>query len=188
VHIDLNGIYVTTSEVSEEMAKVNLTINVINNRKDDADVNIVTRLVSADGKEAGQAAQSEIITSGSNEEITQTISVNNPQIWSPDSPALYKVEVSLYSDSKQLDVNNITMGIRSIEYDAQKGFLINGKSVKLRGGCVHHDNGILGAAAFSRAEERKVEIMKANGFNAIRTSHTRPLQDFLTRVTGLASW
>jgi len=179
VHIALNGIYVTTPEVSEEMARVNLSINVINNREDDADVNIVTRLTSADGKEAGQAEQSEIIRSGSNKEITQTIKVNIPQLWSPDSPSLYKVEVSLLSNGKLLDADNITIGIRSIDYNAQEGLLINGKPVKLRGGCVHHDNGILGAAAFSRAEERKVEIMKANGFNAIRTSHNPPSARFL---------
>lgn len=179
VHIDLNGIYVTTPEVSEEMAIVNLAIKVNNNLEDDADLNIITRLVGADGKEAGRAEQSEIIISGSDKEIKQTISVNNPQLWSPDSPALYRAEVSLRPNGKLLDVNNITIGIRSIDYDAQKGLMINGKSVKLRGGCVHHDNGILGAAAFRRAEERKVEIMKANGFNAIRTSHNPPSAIFL---------
>lgn len=179
VHFDLNGIYVTTPEVSEEMARVNLTISVINNQEDDADVNIITRLVSADGKEAGKAEKSEIIASGSNKEITQTISINNPQLWSPDSPALYKVEVSLLSGGKLVDANSLPIGIRSIDYDAQNGFMINGKPVKLRGGCVHHDNGILGAAAFRRAEERKVEIMKTNGFNAIRTSHNPPSERFL---------
>ena len=60
------------------------------------------------------------------------------------------------------------MGIRTIEYDVDKGFLLNGKKVELNGGCIHHDNGILGAAAFDRAEVRKVELMKAAGFNAIR--------------------
>lgn len=179
LHIDLNGIYVTTPEVSEEQAIVNIAINVINNQEDDADINIMTRLVNSDGKEVGRAKQSEIINSNSNKEINQSIRVNNPQLWSPDSPTLYKVEVTLRSNGKLLDANNITIGIRSIEYDAQKGLMINGKPVKLKGGCIHHDNGILGAAAFKRAEERKVEIMKANGFNAIRTSHNPPSARFL---------
>lgn len=179
VHIDLYGIYVTTSDVSEEMALVNLTIKVNNNLEDNIDLNIFSRLVDADGKEAGRAEQSDIIIAGSKKEITQTISVKNPQLWSPETPSLYQVEVTLRSNGKLQDVNNITIGIRSIHYDAQKGLLINGKPVKLKGGCVHHDNGILGAAAFGRAEERKVEIMKANGFNAIRSSHNPPSAKFL---------
>ena len=70
-------------------------------------------------------------------------------------------------------------GIRTIEFSAKEGFLLNGKPLKLKGGCLHHDNGLLGAAALDRAEERKVELMKANGFNAVRCSHNLPSEYFL---------
>jgi beta-galactosidase len=77
------------------------------------------------------------------------------------------------------DTYNQTFGIRSIEFSADKGFLLNGKSVELKGGCLHHDNGFLGAAAIDRAEIRKAELMKANGFNAVRSAHNAPSETFL---------
>ena len=72
-----------------------------------------------------------------------------------------------------------TFGIRSIAFNAEQGFLLNGQPIELNGGCLHHDNGILGASAFDRAEERKAELMKAAGFNAVRTSHNHPSTAFL---------
>ena len=78
-----------------------------------------------------------------------------------------------------MDRSTVTFGIRSIEVDVEHGLRINGELVKLKGGCVHHDNGILGSAAIDRAEERRVELLKANGFNAIRTSHNPPSPAFL---------
>ncbi|KAB2824522.1 MAG: glycoside hydrolase family 2, partial [Paludibacter sp.] len=82
-------------------------------------------------------------------------------------------------DGKVVDQQTTTFGIRSIEFSAEKGFLLNGENVLLKGGCMHHDNGPLGAATIDRAEERRVELMKAYGFNAIRTSHNPPSKQFL---------
>lgn len=82
--------------------------------------------------------------------------------------------------SKKLsDEIAVPFGIRTVEFSAEKGFLLNGKPLKLKGGCLHHDNGLLGAVAINRAEERKVELMKANGFNAVRCSHNLPSEYFL---------
>ena len=81
--------------------------------------------------------------------------------------------------SKKLsDEIAVPFGIRTVEFSAEKGFLLNGKPLKLKGGCLHHDNGLLGAVAINRAEERKVELMKANGFNAVRCSHNLPSEYF----------
>ena len=78
-----------------------------------------------------------------------------------------------------LSLVTVPFGIRTVEFSAEKGFLLNGKPLKLKGGCLHHDNGLLGAVAINRAEERKVELMKANGFNAVRCSHNLPSEYFL---------
>lgn len=94
----------------------------------------------------------------------------NVRLWSPEYPALYEVKVG------DLVVEH---GFRTIEFSAEHGFLLNGKQVKLNGGCIHHDNGILGAAAFDKAEWRKAELMKSAGFNAVRTSHNAPAPEFL---------
>ncbi len=115
-----------------------------------------------------------VMEDGKRKPIEKTIHVENPRLWSPDDPYLY--ETTLEAEG---DVLPVTYGIRTIDYSAEKGLLLNGKPIVLNGGCVHHDNGILGAAAFDDAEYRKVRLMKEAGFNAVRTSHNPPTEAFL---------
>ena len=115
-----------------------------------------------------------VMEDGSRKPIEKTIHVENPHLWSPEDPYLY--ETTLEAEGDQLPV---TYGIRTIEYSAEKGLLLNGKPIVLNGGCVHHDNGILGAAAFDAAEYRRVRLLKEAGFNAVRTSHNPPSETFL---------
>ena len=111
--------------------------------------------------------------------MSQEIAVEKPALWSPESPALYRAVTQVIEDGKAVDEVSTPFGIRSLEWSAEKGLLLNGKPVKMTGGCVHHDNGPLGAAAFDRAEERRVQILKESGFNAIRASHNPPSPAFL---------
>ena len=111
---------------------------------------------------------------GQREPIEKTLHVEEPHLWSPDDPYLYHTTLEAGDDMLP-----VTYGIRTIDYSAEKGLLLNGKSIVLNGGCVHHDNGILGAAAFDAAEYRKVKLMKEAGFNAVRTSHNLPSEAFL---------
>jgi len=113
------------------------------------------------------------------ESNTNTITINNPQLWSPDRPYRYKTEITLQKDNITLDKVIIPTGIREVKIDPKIGLLINGTRTLLRGANIHHDNGLLGAAAFDRAEERKIVLLKENGFNAIRTSHNPPSPKFL---------
>ena len=99
--------------------------------------------------------------------------------WSAESPYLYTLRCELFRGETLIDEASVPFGIRSISLSHEKGLVINGKSVKLRGGCVHHDNGLLGAASYARAEERKVALMKACGYNAIRCAHNPPAPSFL---------
>ena len=107
--------------------------------------------------------------------IKRDITVEKPHLWSPDDPYLYQTELEV--DGK--DRVTVTYGIRTISYDAKGGLLLNGKPLKLNGACVHHYNGIIGAAAYDAAEYRKVRLMKEAGFNALRTSHNPPSEAFL---------
>ena len=106
--------------------------------------------------------------------IGRTIHVEQPRLWSPDDPYLYETELTAGEDRL-----TVTYGIRTIDYDAERGLLLNGQPLTLNGACVHHDNGVLGAAAFDAAEWRKVRLMKEAGFNALRTSHNPPSEAFL---------
>lgn len=115
-----------------------------------------------------------VMEDGTRRPIVKHIQVENPRLWSPEDPYLYHATLEAEGD-----VLPVTYGIRTIEYSAEKGLLLNGKSVKLNGACAHHDNGILGAASFDAAEYRKVQLLKEAGFNAVRTSHNPPSEAFL---------
>ena len=111
--------------------------------------------------------------------VNQVISVAKPDLWSIDSPRLYTVKIAIKEDNQIKDVTTSTFGIRSIRYNSNEGFLLNDKAIKLKGGCIHHENGLLGSMALDRAEERKVELLKNNGFNAVRCAHNPPSERFL---------
>ena len=112
---------------------------------------------------------------GTSYPLERTIEVEAPRLWSPDDPYLYEAELAVPGGDKL----NVSYGIRTIDYDVERGLLLNGKSIKLNGACLHHDNGILGAAAYDEAEYRKARLMKEAGFNAVRTSHNPPSEAFL---------
>jgi len=179
VNIPVWGVYVTTPEVSDERATVAATVSVQNNSEEHVAFIIKNTLISPDGKEvASVQAQAEAGTRQSVKE-NQTLEVNAPELWSCESPKLYHLKTEIIAEGKVLDSEETTIGIRSILFTPEKGFLLNGKRVILRGACIHHDNGPLGSIALDRADQRRIELLKANGFNAIRTSHNPPSQGFL---------
>ena len=115
-----------------------------------------------------------VMEDGSRKPVEKTIHVENPHLWSPDDPYLYHSTIEAEGDKV-----SVTYGIRTIEYSAEKGFVLNGKPILINGACVHHDDGVLGAMAFDAAEIRKVRLMKNAGFNLIRTSHNPTTRAFL---------
>ena len=97
--------------------------------------------------------------------------IENAKLWSAETPELYEVRTTLYHNGEASDVSETSFGIRTLAWDARNGLQLNGETVKLRGACIHHDNGVLGACAFPEAEERKIRILKEAGFNAVRSAH-----------------
>jgi beta-galactosidase len=179
IHIPTWGVFVTTPEVSKDKAEVKITSEVCNGTSGDTDVVVRARVLDSKGK-AVQTTESELhLPANATNTVEQSLEVRSPKLWSPDSPELYSAEVKIVSAGQTLDQTATHFGIRKIEVDAEHGFRLNGQMLKLKGGCLHHDNGPLGSAAIDRAEERRVELMKANGFNAIRTSHNPPSPAFL---------
>jgi beta-galactosidase len=172
-------VFVTTPKVSEESALVSIQTKVENESAKSTGVTVETTLYDRAGKEAGTTESTLTIAPGKEMEAVQTITVANPDLWSPASPALYRAVSRVRRDGKVVDQVATPFGIRSLSWSAEKGLLLNGKAVKLTGGSVHHDNGPLGAAAFDRAEQRKVELLKAAGYNAVRTAHNPPSPAFL---------
>jgi len=179
IHIPTWGVFVTTPEVSQDKAVVKIACEVVNTESRENDAKVRVRLRDNQGKSVGSAEWSVHLPVNQRCMAQQTIEVIEPKLWSPDSPSLYAAEVEIVVAAKIMDAASTRFGIRKIEVDALRGFRLNGQELKLRGGCLHHDNGPLGSAAIDRAEERRVELMKANGYNAVRTSHNPPSSAFL---------
>ena len=111
--------------------------------------------------------------------VEADVTLAEPRLWSPDHPERYVAITTLTHGDRVVDKVDTRFGVRTIDLSADKGFLLNGERLLLFGGCVHHDNGALGAAAIDRAEQRRVQILKEAGFNAVRTSHNPPSPAFL---------
>ena len=161
VSIDNWGIQVTTPDVHTVV--INTQLRNDTDQPQHVRVKAMEQTVEADVPARGTAV------------ATHRIHVDNPQLWSPKSPHLYKTMVEIEGGDRQ----EVTFGIRTLQWSATEGLLLNGKAVKLNGACVHHDNGIIGAAAYDDAEYRKARLMKEAGFNAVRTSHNHPSETFI---------
>ncbi|HBZ20485.1 MAG TPA: glycoside hydrolase family 2, partial [Bacteroidales bacterium] len=179
VYIAQWGTSITTPDVSAGEALVSVKTTLTNQSSLDKNIKLVTRIYDKKLQELSKTETTKVIGSGKSSDLTQELVLKNPLLWSPDSPDLYKAVSELYADEKITDKSEIQFGIRSISFDPVNGFVLNGKALKLKGGCVHHDNGPLGAKAYDRAEERRVELLKASGFNAVRCSHNPPSTAFL---------
>jgi beta-galactosidase len=178
-HLAHWGVFITTPEASAASAKVSIHTRVTNESSTASDVTVETSLLDKAGKKVGSAQSRLTLAPGKEDEAAQEISVTNPALWSPDSPTLYRAVSIIRQSGRVNDQLSTPFGIRTLSWSADKGLLLNGKSIKLTGGSVHHDNGPLGAAAFDRAEERRVELLKAAGMNAVRTAHNPPSPAFL---------
>jgi beta-galactosidase len=180
VHITQWGTFITTPEISNTVATINCKTNVVNETSQDAAVDIITKYINASGAEVASSGRlKQVIASKKSLEFNEDAVIKNPQLWSCESPLVYTAVTSIYKNGELLSRDTNSFGIRKISFDVSKGFRLNGKTIKLKGGCFHNDNGPLGSKAYNRAEERKVELLKASGFNAIRCSHNPPSPAFL---------
>jgi len=179
VHVGQWGTYITTPAISTSAAKVHLQTTVLNTTKETAPVKVVTRILNAQGREVAVAADNRDMATRDTNRWVQDITVPKPVLWSIQAPILYTAVTEVYHKGQLTDRVQTSFGIRTITADAVNGFRLNGQTIKLKGGCVHHDNGPLGAKAYDRAEERKVALLKAAGYNAIRCAHNPPSPAFL---------
>ena len=179
VHVAQWGTTITTPSVSVKKATVLVKTLVKNETASAQKIIVKTTLWNKNFKNSGNGQVQIVLQANSEKEIAQTINVSNPQLWTPETPNLYQAQIQVLKDENILDGTKTNFGIRSLKFSIENGFELNGKTVKLNGGCVHHENGCLGSAAFDRAEERKIELLKKAGFNAVRTSHNPPSEAFL---------
>ena len=179
VHVSIWGLGIKSQVNEDSSANVHLELKVENIVEIEREISVITEIIDTDGSIVHFEPEILKVPPSGRSQISLQGNLQNPILWNPDQPVLYTAKVKLFEDGRQIDEYVQDFGIRTITYSAEAGFAINGKNVLLKGACIHHDNGLLGAAAFRRAEERKVQIMKENGYNAIRTSHNPPSKYFL---------
>lgn len=179
VHIAQWGTYVTTPQVDSLSATVVVRTSIENHY--DVSKNLVLRsvIVNGAGKEIAAVETPFPISQSGKTETEQTVSVAFPEQWSVENPSLYSLHSTVLEGTKSIDHLVATFGIRKIVFDKDKGFLLNGKHVKMNGVCLHHDAGCLGAAVPEQAWARRLQLLKEMGCNAIRTSHNPPAREFL---------
>jgi beta-galactosidase len=168
------GTVVTTPEITGARAVVRVRADLVNASAAPANTDVEIIVHDRTGREVVRALRQQAIAPARTATVTADLSLPQPHRWSIADPYLYTVETRVRAGGRQVDVDHAPLGIRTIEFTPEGGFLLNGSRVPLQGVCLHHDLGPLGAAAFDRGIERQLEIMKRLGVNAIRTSHNPP--------------
>ncbi len=179
LHIGHWGTYVTTPKVEKDSAVIRIETTLKNEYAQDKTFALQSDVVTAKGDVVASLTNSGSLKATREDTIIQEIKIKSPQLWSIESPVLYTLRSRLESDSKSFDETETDFGIRTIRFDADKGFFLNDKPVKLKGVCLHHDAGCLGAAVPEKVLERRLLLMKELGANAIRTSHNPPAPELL---------
>lgn len=189
VHVAQWGTFITTPGASSKSAQVNIEVKVDNDSGQDTPVKVVTDIfnLGENGKLSGGAVASfepieDMVKANSSVEVHGSVSIENPRLWGPppsQTPHLYVAVTTVYQDGEAVDEYHTNFGIRTIEYDAERGVLVNGEHITIKGVNQHHDLGALGGAFNLRAAERQLEILREAGTNAIRMAHNPPAPELL---------
>jgi beta-galactosidase len=171
VHVALDGVHVTTPTVDEHSALVHVATTVENHATVTTSTMLTTELHDGTGAVVARDVAPLTMFPGRTETLRQRIHLVDPRRWNLEAPHLYTCRTTLESDGRVLDTSSTTFGVRTLSADPVQGLRVNGEPVKLRGACVHHDNGVIGARAIARADERRVALLKSAGFNALRSAH-----------------
>ncbi|HYG22968.1 MAG TPA: glycoside hydrolase family 2 TIM barrel-domain containing protein [Verrucomicrobiae bacterium] len=173
------GTFVTTPALNSDSATVRIETELRNGNAADSNPTLQTEVVNPHGEVIASNATATQITAGTNRFVVQELQVTKPNLWSPDSPQLYTVRQRLVVQERLLDDNDTPFGFRNFRFDANRGFFLNEVPLKLKGVCLHHDAGALGAAVPAPVWERRLRTLKSIGVNAIRTSHNPPAPELL---------
>ncbi|MDR1902496.1 MAG: DUF4982 domain-containing protein [Treponema sp.] len=172
VHFAVDSLKITTADIGDNYAVVEIQSLVENLGLNTATASVLTELIAEDGRVVN-SERTPLTLCEQSTPLRRQFFIKNPVLWDVDSPNLYECRQTIFLDGSDsvVDTETCRFGIRRLQLDIEHGLRINGKTVKLRGACIHHDNGVIGAATFERAEERRVELLKAAGFNSIRCAH-----------------
>lgn len=178
VHIPVWGVYVTTPAVADAETSVRVEVDIANQSGGSQPVDVVAEILDPDGKIVAKQSKSLTAEAGT-ASLPFEFKVTKPQRWDIDHPHLYVTRTRVSVSGREVDTKDTTFGIRTFKWTANDGFQLNGRRVDLKGVCEHHTHGMLGSAFFPRAMERKLEILRDMGINALRTSHNAEAPEVL---------
>lgn len=179
LHIGPWGVYVTTPEVNQDSATIRVEKVVKNDHDQVRTITLKSSVVAPDGNVVASLSSSGALDADHEQTFVQQVKIPDPQLWSIESPNMYALRSTLKAGDDVVQEVTTPFGIRTIAFDPDTGFFLNGKAVKLKGVCLHHDAGCLGAAVPDKVLERRLRLMKDLGANAIRTSHNPPAPELL---------
>ncbi|EWH11755.1 threonine synthase [Catenovulum agarivorans DS-2] len=179
LHIPVWGSYITTPDISDESASVKLQVEINNQFAQQQTFNLETEIISPCGQTVAQQVQTGQILADQKTALTQQLTVADPLLWSPESPKLYSAIIKLTQQGKVVAQQRETFAFRTLEFNPDKGFFLNGKHTLIKGVNLHHDAGIVGAAVPDDVWRRRFEKLKEAGVNAIRTAHNPASEAFL---------
>ena len=180
VHIPIWGTYITTPKVSDQKAVVKVETEIMNTTREARQVELNTKILDPDKNVVAEKNQSLNLSASGQDKFINEIEINNPAIWDLDSPHLYEAISTIQSNGKAIDRYESAFGIRTIEFSSDKGFLLNGQQVILKGVNLHHDAGCLGAAVPAEVWDYRLETLKSLGVNAVRLSHNPHMEELIT--------
>ena len=185
VHMDRDGLFITTPVATAEHGEVSVETPVRNRGDTATTVELFSAIVDGNGRNVAEMTDSRRVDAGGVVSFRQRLAIARPNLWSPDTPDLYHLRQTVSVAGRPLDTRTTRFGIRHVTFDAKGGLRVNGEAVLLRGGNIHHDNYMLGAAGWPDADRRKVAVMKAAGYNAIRSAHNPASQATLDAADAL---
>lgn len=171
MHFLPDGVHLSTISLEQELAVISVESELEYTGLGNRDIRLCQELYNAEGELVARDEIPVTVSEHTTHHLRQKLYVDKPVKWDTDNPYLYHYHACITENGKILDEEEGIFGIRSLQLDIRNGLRINGESVKLRGGCIHHDNGIIGAAEFAHAEECRVRELKKAGYNAIRSCH-----------------
>jgi beta-galactosidase/beta-glucuronidase len=179
VHIPIWGTFMNTPEVSNKQAKLNLAVKVNNSYNKKNTIKVSTDIIDRHGNVVAQQTKKVRLKRKSENEFAQDFIISNPLLWDTQNPNMYKAITTLIKDEEVIDQYTTPFGIRSIKFEAKKGFFLNGKSTLMKGVSLHHDGGLVGAAVPKGVWKRRLTLLKEAGVNAIRNANNPYSKDFL---------
>ncbi len=178
VYVPNCGVYLRP-ELDKDLGKVLTEVKFNNDQDETVPVTLTQEVFDQNGNSVRVISEELTVQGHSQSTVSQSISIVNPSLWDIENPSLYRLKVTLATKEEIIDDYEETFGFRTIHFDVEKGFFLNGEQVKIQGVCLHHDLGALGTAFNRRAAERQLEIMQGMGVNAVRTAHNPPAPEFL---------